>query len=83
MYDSLADHLNERNYYFYFAKTSRVSGKVSWCLDNLCSASDPPTLDEPSTHFESSKRLAWKHGNENVKWSDVVKHDWYVKTIYG
>ena len=68
--------MNERNYYFYFARKSRAPAKVSWCLDNLCLANAPPTLHNVVPHVDSSKRFAWKGGSKEVTWRQVAEHDW-------
>ena len=74
MCDSLDAGLNERIYHFYYSTNSRVSGTISWFLDNLCSESEPPTLDEPSKYIDSTQRWAW--GNESMSWTDVAEHKW-------
>ena len=66
-YDSLDAGLNERIYHFYYSTNSRVPGRISWCLDNLCSESKPPMLDEPSKYIDSTQRWAWKQGNESIE----------------
>ena len=53
-----------------------VRRRMKWCLDNVCIDEVPKLEDDAGTTTTTLLRQAWKDGNEDVMWSDVMTREW-------
>ena len=55
-----------------------LRGRMKWCIDNICIGEVPnPEYNMGTT--TTLLRQAWKDGNEDATWSDVMTWEW--KTV--
>ena len=76
MYSSLDDRLQERNYNFNFPKSSSVSAKVLWCLNNTTCLDTPVYMDAVMSVQKSLNRVDWDCKNQDVTWRDISTQEW-------
>ena len=75
-YSSLDNRLQERNYNFNFPKSSSLSAKVLWCLNNMTCLDAPVYEDAATSVWKSLNRVNWDCKNQDVTWRDISIQEW-------